>query len=325
MKITILDGYALNPGDLDYSPLAEFGELVVYDRCPQSEAVERARDADLILTNKVLFGEAELAQLPNLKYIGVQATGYNTVDCAAARRHGVTVTNIPAYSTMSVAQLTFAHLLNLTFHLGEHAAAIREGRWTRNPDFTYWDTTLVELAGLTMGLVGFGNIAKRVARIALDFGMEVIACRHSSNAKDADVIEAMGLQSVRMVSLDEVFRQSNVLSLHCPATAETLKLVNAQRLALMKPTAFLINTARGVLVDEAALADALNQGRLAGAGVDVLSTEPPSADNPLLSARNCFCSPHFAWATLAARKRCLAVAIENVRAFLAGKPQNVVN
>lgn len=325
MKITILDGYALNPGDLDYSPLAEFGELVVYDRCPQSEAVERARDADLILTNKVLFGEAELVQLPNLKYIGVQATGYNTVDCVAARRHGVTVTNIPAYSTMSVAQLTFAHLLNLTFHLGEHAAAIRDGRWTRNPDFTYWDTTLVELAGLTMGLVGFGNIAKRVARIALDFGMEVIACRHSAHAGDADVIEAMGLQSVRMVSLDEVFQQSDVVSLHCPATAETLKLVNAERLALMKPTAFLINTARGVLVDEAALADALNQGRLAGAGVDVLSSEPPSADNPLLSARNCFCSPHFAWATLAARKRCLAVAIENVRAFLAGKPQNVVN
>ncbi len=325
MKITILDGYALNPGDLDYSPLAEFGELVVYDRCPQAEAVERARDADLILTNKVLFGEAELAQLPNLKYIGVQATGYNTVDCAAARRHGVTVTNIPAYSTMSVAQLTFAHLLNLTFHLGEHAAAIRDGRWTRNPDFTYWDTTLVELAGLTMGLVGFGNIAKRVARIALDFGMEVIACRHSAHAGDADVIEAMGLQSVRMVSLDEVFQQSDVVSLHCPATAETLKLVNAERLALMKPTAFLINTARGVLVDEAALADALNQGRLAGAGVDVLSSEPPSADNPLLSARNCFCSPHFAWATLAARKRCLAVAIENVRAFLAGTPQNVVN
>ena len=325
MKITILDGYALNPGDLDYSSLAEFGDLVVYDRCPQSEAVERARDADLILTNKVLFGEAELAQLPNLKYIGVQATGYNTVDCAAARRHGVTVTNIPAYSTMSVAQLTFAHLLNLTFHLGEHAAAIRDGRWTRNPDFTYWDTTLVELAGLTMGLVGFGNIAKRVARIALDFGMEVLACRHSAHAGDADVIEAMGLQSVRMVSLDEVFQQSDVVSLHCPATAETLKLVNVERLALMKPTAFLINTARGVLVDEAALADALNQGRLAGAGVDVLSSEPPSADNPLLSARNCFCSPHFAWATLAARKRCLAVAIENVRAFLAGKPQNVVN
>ena len=325
MKITILDGCALNPGDLSYSPLAEFGELEIYDRCPQSEAVERARDSDLILTNKVLFGEEELAQLPKLKYIGVQATGYNTIDCAAARRHGVTVTNIPAYSTMSVAQLTFAHLLNLTFHLGEHITAVRGGRWTRNPDFAYWDSTLVELAGLTMGLVGFGNIAKRVARIALDFGMEVIACRHSARTEDADVIEAMGLQSVRMVSLDEVFQQSDVVSLHCPATAETLKLVNAERLALMKPTAFLINTARGVLVDEVALADALNQGRLAGAGLDVLSSEPPSADNPLLSAQNCFCSPHFAWATLAARKRCLAVAIENVRAFLAGTPQNVVN
>ncbi|MCR5162714.1 MAG: D-2-hydroxyacid dehydrogenase [Thermoguttaceae bacterium] len=318
-KIVILDGYALNPGDLDYSPLEEFGELAVYDRCTREQIPELARDADIVLGNKAVFGEAEFAQLPNLRYIGVQATGYNVVDIEAARRHGVTVTNVPAYSTPSVAQLTFAHLLNLTFHLAEHTAEIRGGAWTRNPDFTYWSHPLVELAGKTMGLIGFGNIARRVAQIALALEMRVVACRKQTVRYPNEMMD------VELLPMEEVFRQADVLSLHCPATPETIGLVNADRLALMKPSAFLINTARGVLIDEAALADALNSGRLAGAGLDVLSTEPPAAENPLLAAKNCFFTGHIAWATLAARKRCLDVVIQNVAAFVAGKPINVVS
>lgn len=316
-KIVILDGYALNPGDLDYSPLKKFGELVVFDRCTRSQIPEFARDADLVLGNKALLGEAEFAQLPKLKYVGVQATGFNVIDLAAARRHGVTVTNVPAYSTASVAQLTFAHLLNLTFHLAEHTAEIRGGAWSRNPDFTFWSHPLEELAGKTLGLVGFGSIAKKVAQIALAMELHVIACRQNGHSSE-------GL-NVEIVPMEDVFRRSDVVSLHCPATPETLQLVNRERLALMKPTAFLINTARGVLIDETALADALNSDRLAGAGLDVLSVEPPSSENPLLSAKNCFCTAHIAWATLAARKRCLETVIRNVEAFLEGKPINVVS
>lgn len=319
-KIVILDGYALNPGDLDYSPLKKFGELTVFDRCTRAQIPELAKDADIVLGNKTVFGEEEFAQLPKLKYIGIQATGFNVVDLDAARRHGVTVTNVPAYSTASVAQLTFAHLLNLTFHLAEHSAEIREGAWTRNPDFTYWSHPLEELAGKTMALIGFGSIARKAAQIALALDMRVVAAR--KNCEKTNASEGM---DVEIVSVDEAFRQADVLSLHCPATPETVNLVNAERLALMKPTAFLINTARGTLVDEAALADALNSGRLAGAGLDVLSEEPPKAENPLLSAKNCFCTAHIAWATLASRKRCLETVIRNVEAFVSGEPINVVS
>ncbi len=309
MKIVILDGYALNPGDLDYSPLQKFGELVVYDRCTREEIPRLARDADIILGNKVLLGEAEFAQLPKLKYVGVQATGYNVVDIEAARKYGITVTNVPAYSTASVAQQTFAHLLNLTFHLAEHSAEVRDGAWSRNTDFTYWSRPLEELAGKMLGLVGYGNIAQKVAQIARAMDMEVIFVR--SNSTQTEV--------------DDLFRRADVVSLHCPATSQTIKMVNAERLAMMKPTAFLINTARGILIDEVALADALNTGKIAGAGLDVLAEEPPKVDNPLLSARNCFSTAHIAWATLAARKRCLEIVIRNVEMFLAGTPINVVS
>ncbi len=329
-KIVILDGYALNPGDLDYSPLAEFGELTVYDRSTPSEVLERARDADMIIGNKILIGASEFEKLPNLKYIGVQATGYNVIDVAAARMHGVTVTNVPAYSTSSVAQLTFAHLLNLSFHLSEHTSEIRNGAWVQNPDFTYWNHPLMELAGKTIGLIGFGSIGKKVAQIALAFDMKVLAARkHAANNVCNDKnVGSDGMNdrmNVEIVSIDDVFRRSDVVSLHCPATPETVKLVNSTRLALMKRTAFLINTARGVLVDEQALADALNSNQISGAGLDVLSVEPPTANNPLLTARNCFCTAHIAWATRAARERCLEVVIQNVRAFLEGRPTNVVS
>ena len=316
-KIVILDGYALNPGDLDYSPLRQFGELTVHERCAREEIPRLAAGADIVLGNKTVFGENEFAQLPDLKYIGIQATGFNVVDLVAARRHGVTVTNVPAYSTASVAQLTFAHLLNLTFHLSEHSAKIREGAWTRNPDFTWWEHPLEELAGKTLGLIGFGNIAKKVAMIAQAMDMRVIAARKNT--------QAVSEMNVEFVSREDVFRQADVVSLHCPATPQTENLVDRRTLALMKPTAFLINTARGTLVDENALAEALNSGRIAGAGLDVLSQEPPSVDNPLLSAKNCFCTAHIAWATLAARKRCLETVIRNVEAFLAGEPVNVVS
>lgn len=315
-KIVILDGYALNPGDLDYSPLEKFGELTVHERCSRREIPLLARDADIVLGNKAVFGEEEFAQLPRLKYVGIQATGFNVVDIEAARRHGVTVTNVPAYSTPSVAQLTFAHILNLTFHLAEHANEIQNGAWAQSPDFTYWNHPLVELAGKTLGLVGFGNIARKIAQIALAMDMRVVATRKSGGNEG---------MNVEIVPLEEIFRQSDVVSLHCPATPETLKLVNARTLALMKPTALLVNTARGVLIDETALADSLNSGKIAGAGLDVLAEEPPKADNPLLTAKNCFCTAHIAWATLAARKRCLDVVVRNVEAFLNGKPENVVS
>ncbi|MDO4574567.1 MAG: D-2-hydroxyacid dehydrogenase [Planctomycetia bacterium] len=315
MKIVILDGYALNPGDLDYSPLAAYGELVVYDRSHPDQYLERANDAEILLGNKIILGEEQFAQLPRLKYVGIQATGYNLIDTAAARKRGIVVTNVPAYSTASVAQLTFAHLLNLAFHLGEHTSQ-SPAKWPANPDFVYWDSPLVELAGKTLGLVGFGNIAKQVARVALAFDMRVVACRRNGGNDG---------MNVEIMPVDEVFRQGDVVSLHCPATPETVGLVNAQRLALMKPTAFLINTSRGALVEESALADALNAGKIAGAGVDVLSTEPPQADNPLFSAKNFYATPHFAWATRAARERCLRVVLDNVRAFVEGKPINVVS
>ena len=316
MNIVILDGYALNPGDLSYDCLRQFGELTVYDRTAPEELISRAIDADALLTNKVVLGEKEFAQLPRLRYIGVQATGYNVVDVEAARRHGITVTNIPAYSTASVAQMVMAHLINITQRVGHYAEQNRAGRWGTNPDFCYWDTPLIELADKQMGIIGFGRTGSAVAHLAKAFGMKVAAY----TSKPQEELP----EGILKMSLEELFRTSDVVSLHCPLTPTTHHLVNAERLALMKPTAILINTARGPIIDEQALADALNSAKIYAAGIDVLTEEPPRQGSPLLSARNCFVTPHIAWATLEARTRLLKICEENLRAFVEGSPQNVV-
>jgi len=315
MKIVVLDGYTINPGDLSWEGLEGLGECAVYDRTPPEKVVERAAGAEVVLTNKVVLDGAVMARLPALKYIGVLATGYNVVDTAAARERGIVMTNVPAYSTRSVAQLVMALVLELAHHVGDHSRGVHEGRWTRSPDFAYWDWPLVELDGLAMGIVGFGQTGRAVAELARAFGMRVLV--HTRTPKAGP--------SVEFVDLETLLRRSDVVSLHCPLTPETEGLVNAGRLALMKPTAFLINTSRGPVVNEHDLAEALNTGRIAGAGLDVLSTEPPKADNPLLAAKNCFITPHFAWATRAARERMMKTVVANVRGFLAGRSKNVVN
>jgi glycerate dehydrogenase len=316
-NIVVLDGYTLNPGDLSWDELQALGACEIFDRTPPKNVTTRAAHADLIVTNKVVLRREHMEALPKLKYIGVTATGYNIVDTAVARERGVTVTNVPAYGTPSVAQHTFALLLELTQHVGHHAETVRAGRWAHSPDWCYWDRPLVELDGLTMGIVGYGRIGQAVAGLAEAFGMKVITAASGSGRPPAP--------GTAVVELDYLFRQSDVVSLHCPLTPQTNRLVNATRLALMRPTAFLLNTSRGPLVDEAALAEALNAGRLAGAGLDVLSAEPPSEDNPLLRAKHCLITPHIAWATRAARARLLKTAVDNVRAFLEGQPRNVVN
>lgn len=317
MNIVVLDGYTLNPGDLSWAELKSLGDCEIFERTAPNETPARSAKAEIILTNKTALTREHLQSLPRLKYIGVLATGTNVVDLAAARERGIPVTNVPAYATASVAQLTFALLLELALHAGQHSESVRRGNWTRSKDFCYWERPLVELTGLTLGLVGFGNIARAVARMALAFEMKVVVC---ARRQPADLPPG-----IRFADLEAVFRHSDAVSLHCPLTAETRNLVNAQRLAWMKSNAFLINTGRGPLVDEAALAQALNSGRIAGAGLDVLSVEPPPADNPLLQAKNCILTPHFGWATFAARSRLMKVAVENVRAFLQGKSRNVVN
>ena len=316
MKIVILDGYSAQPGDLSWKELETLGELTVYDRTKPDETVARATGADVVLTNKVVLGKDEIAQLPDLKYIGVLATGYNVVDVEAAHERGIIVTNVPAYSMESVAQMVFAHLLTVTNRTEHYAIQNREGRWSRNPDFCYWDAPLTELAGKTFGIVGLGNIGKRVAQIALAFGMKVKAL--TSKAPDALP------EGVEKATLDELLETSDVLSLHCPLTDATRHLVNADTLRRMKPTAIVINTGRGPLVDDQAVADALQAGRLQAFCADVLTTEPPSADNPLLAQANAYITPHIAWASTEARIRLLQIATDNVRAFLNGEPQNVV-
>ena len=315
-KIVILDAYGANPGDLSWDGLRELGELTVYERTRAEETVGRAAEADIVLTNKVVLGRREIEQLPRLRYIGVLATGYNVVDTAAAREHGVTVTNVPAYSTESVAQMVFAHLLTVTNRTEHYALQNRQGRWTASPDFCYWDTPLTELAGKTFGIVGLGNIGRRVAQIAQAFGMQVKAL----TSKRADELPA----GVKKVELRELLATADVLSLHCPLTDTTRHLMNAQTLSLMKPTAILINTGRGPLVCDADVAEALQTGRLAAYCADVLTEEPPRSDNPLISLPNAYFTPHVAWATREARVRLLQVAIDNVRAFVEGSPQNVV-
>jgi len=316
MNIVVLDGFTLNPGDLSWEELESLGTCAVYDRTPPAEVARRAADADIVLTNKAELTAGHIQNLPRLKYIGVLATGTNVVDLAAAHARGIPVTNVPTYGTRSVAQMTFALILELAHHVGHHAATVREGRWTHNTDWCYWDFPLVELDGLTLGVVGFGRIGRAVGELGAAFGMKVLACDPAAGTPPP---------GVRFVELESLFRESDIVSLHSPLTPQTANLVNARRLSLMKPTAFVINTSRGPLVNEAALADALNSGRIAGAAVDVLSKEPPPADNPLLTARNCIITPHLAWATRAARARLMKIAVQNVRAFLQGQRQNVVN
>ena len=316
MNIVVLDGLAANPGDLSWEPLKELGHCVVYDRTAPHELLQRAAGAEALLTNKTVLTATDMEQLPDLRYIGVLATGYNVVDIEAARQRGIVVTNIPAYSTSSVAQMVFAHLLHITQRVGHYACENHGGRWARSLDFCYWDTPLIELAGKRMGIVGLGNTGMAAARIALAMGMEVVAYT-SKSASDLP-------HGIRPCTMDELFSTSDVVSLHCPLTEDTRELVNAARLCTMKPTAILINTGRGPLVNEADLAEALNTGTIMAAGLDVLAQEPPREDNPLFGARNCFITPHIAWATVEARTRLLSQAVENLRSYMAGTPINNV-
>ncbi|MEQ1862376.1 MAG: D-2-hydroxyacid dehydrogenase [Chthoniobacteraceae bacterium] len=316
MNLVVLDGYTANPGDLDWDAFAALGALTVHDRTPTVQIVERARDAEIVLTNKAPLDAGTIAALPRLRYIGVLATGYNIVDIAAARARDITVCNVPEYGTANVAQAVFALILELTSRTGHHADTVRAGRWSACIDWCYWDFPLIELSGRTLGIIGYGRIGAAVARIGAAFGMKVLAHRRSGIPAG---------EPAQSADLDTIFREVDVLTLHCPLTPETKHLIDSSRLAQMKPTSFLINTARGPLVDEPALAAALDDGRIAGAGLDVLSAEPPAAGNPLLSAKNCLITPHIAWATREARSRLLAIAAENIRAWQSGTPRNVVN
>jgi len=310
MKIVVLDGYALNPGDLSWTGMEALGELTVYERTSPSEVLERSAGAEVLITNKTVITAEHMAALPQLKYIGVLATGYNVVDIDEARNRGIVVTNIPAYSTASVAQMVFAHVLNITQRVGYYATENANGRWTNSVDFCYWDTDLVELDGKKMGIVGLGNIGRATARIAQAFGMEVLVV----TSKEQSALP----EGMTKVTLDELFAQSDVVSLHCPLTPDTKEMVNAARLQTMKPSAILINTGRGPLVNEQDLADALNEGRIAAAGLDVISVEPSVTGNPLLGARNCFITPHIAWATKEARIRLMDIAVNNLKSYQEG-------
>ena len=314
MKIVILDGYTTNAGDLSWNGISELGDLTVYDRTAPGEVIDRCLGAEAVLTNKVVFTDDVMQALPQLKYIGVMATGYNVVDIDAARRRGIVVTNVPAYSTPSVAQMVFAHLLNITNQVALHDRQVHEGRWAGNRDFCFYSAPLIELAGKQMGIVGLGQTGSAVAKIALALGMRVMA--FTSKAQESLP------EGITKGSLNEVFATSDVVSLHCPLTPDTKHIVNAERLATMKPSAIVINTGRGPLVDEQQLADALNRGIIAAAAVDVLSTEPPAADNPLLTARNCHITPHIAWASQAARARLIHTLTDNLKGYISG---NVVN
>jgi Lactate dehydrogenase and related dehydrogenases len=316
MKIVVLDGYGMNPGDLSWDELKALGDCTIYDRTSAADVVARSKDADVILTNKVEINAEVIAALPELKYIGVTATGYNVVDVTAAKERGIVVTNTPAYSTISVAQMAFAHILNITQNVAHHSNEVKNGRWTNSEDFCFWDTPLTELSGLKLGIVGLGRTGMATARVAFGFGMSV--CAYTSKSQ---------LQlppEIKMMTKEEIFTECDIISLHCPLTEETRELVDAKRLASMKPTAILINTGRGSLINEQDLADALNKGVIYAAGLDVLSSEPPRADNPLLTAKNCFITPHIAWATKASRVRLMSIVVENIKAYSAGKPVNNV-
>ena len=318
MKIVVLDGYTLNPGDLSWEGLKKLGDLTVYDRTPVEHILERSKGAEILFTNKVPLGEDIFSQLPELKYVGVLATGYNVVDVEAAKKRNITVTNIPAYGTMSVAQMSFALLLELCNHVQEHSDAVHNGDWTHCEDFCFWKHPLIELADKTMGIIGFGRIGQQVADIAAAFGMNVIAYDISKSCQSHR-------KNFKWAELDELLREADVVSLHCPLFPGTKGIINTNSLSKMKKSAFLINTSRGHLVVDEDLAEALNNGVIAGAGLDVLSVEPPNEDNPLLKARNCIITPHIAWATKEARARLMNIAADNLKAFLEGEPVNVVN
>jgi len=316
MIIVILDGYTLNPGDLSWEGLKQFGNVKIYDRTSPEKTVERASGAEIVFTNKVAFSKETIAQLPDLKFIGVLATGTNVIDIEAAKEAGITVTNIPAYSTASVAQMVFSHILHFVQNVSVHANSVRNGEWANSIDFTYRKTPQTELADKTLGIIGFGQIGQAVAKIGLAFGMKIIFNNRSQ--KETPL-------AAQQVDLDTLLAESDFISINCPLTAENEKFFNKRAIEKMKSTAFLVNTGRGQLINENDLADALNNDRIAGAGLDVLSTEPPQPDNPLIKAKNCAITPHIAWATFEARSRLMKIATENLQAFLEGKPQNVVS
>lgn len=317
LNIVILDGYCVNPGDLSWQPLHEVGNLTVYERTTAQQVVQRASNADMILVNKVPIKQEIIKQLPQLKYIGVLATGFNHIDIQAARKQGIVVCNIPAYSTYSVAQMVFASIFTITNRVEHYAQQTREGKWCRHTDFCYWDTPLIELSGKTLGIIGLGNIGMKVARIAREFGMEVYAYT-SKNAVDLP-------DGIQKTTLEGLLAVSDILTLHCPLNAQTRQLINAERIEKMKNGAILINTGRGPLVNEQDVAAALQSGKLAAYGADVLGNEPPTVDNPLIKQPNAFITPHIAWATREARERLVAIAIKNVTTFINGHAQNVVN
>jgi len=318
MTIVVLDGFTLNPGDLDWNELEKLGNLKLYDRTPYDETIGRCADAEVILTNKAPLGKDVLEKLPSLQYIGVTATGFNIIDTNTAKKKNVIVSNVPGYGTDSVVQMTFSLLLELCLHVQKHSDAVMAGRWSASPDFCFWDFPLIELAGKTMGIIGFGDIGEKVGDIATAFGMNIMGNRRNPT-------DQSHRKNFRWASVNEILENADVVSLHCPLSPQTKGLINKESLKRMKKNAFLLNTSRGPLIAEQDLADALNKGMIAGAGLDVLSVEPPPPDNPLLKARNCIITPHIAWASKEARIRLMAAAIDNLKAFLAGKPVNVVD
>ncbi len=318
MKLVVLDGYTLNPGDLNWEGIKKFGDLEVHDRTPESQIVERCQGAEIIFTNKTPLREPILSQLPDLKYIGVLATGYNVVDVDYAKTRGIAVANVPGYGTASVVQMTFALLLELCQHVQSHSDSVRQGDWAASPDFCYWNYPLIELEGKTIGIIGFGSIGQKVADIATAFGMNIIGFSRTRS-------DQSHRKNFKWAELNELLKESDVVSVHCPLFPETQGIINKDSLRLMKRTAFFLNTSRGPLMVDQDLADALNEGIIAGAGIDVLSVEPPSADNPLFKAKNCLITPHIAWATKEARSRLMGIAENNLSSFLNQKPINIVN
>lgn len=312
-----MDGKGVNPGDMSWKQIQQFGELIVYERTASDEIIDHVGDAEIVLTNKTVFDEDTIAKLKNVKYIGVLATGYNVVDLKAASKRGIVVTNIPAYSTDSVAQMTFAHILNVTNHVDHYARASRDGEWSRCPDFCYWDKPLVELAGKTIGIIGLGNIGMKVANIALNFGMNVIAY----TSKEPKEIP----NGINKASIDNILSDSDIISLHCPLTKQTRELINKDSIAKMKRSVIVVNTGRGPLVNEEDVANALHNGLIGAYCADVMCSEPPSADNPLFVEQNAYITPHVAWASKEARIRLMDIAEKNIHSFLSGKPINVVN
>ena len=318
MKIVVLDGYALNPGDLSWDAFREFGELTVYDRTPAQDILDRSAGAHVLLTNKTPLRAEVINQLPDLKFIGVLATGYNIIDAGTAASRGIVVSNIPDYGSHSVAQLTIALLLELCHHVQRHSEGVRSGEWSASKDWCYWDYPLVELAGKTMGIIGFGNIGRKVGDIATALGMNLLGAARRQD-------DQSHRKNFRWAGIPELLEQADVISIHCPLTPETNGLINSQSLSTMKRSAFLLNTSRGPIVVDQDLALALNDGVISGAGIDVLSVEPPEKDNPLFSAKNCIITPHIAWATKEARTRLMGMAVQNLRAFSQGNPVNVVS